>query len=69
MQRKSKFKMGEQVYLITGNDREPRIITQISNYPGGRKYELSCGLDTSWHYDIEFSREKGKRIEVKGMGK
>ena len=60
--------MGESVYLITGNDKEKRIITQISYFPSGRRYELSCGLETSWHYAIEFSREKGKIIKVKGLG-
>jgi len=68
MARKPRFKMGEHVYLITGNDRDPRIITQISYYPGGRRYELSCGLETSWHYAIEFSREKGKGIKIRGLG-
>lgn len=67
--RKPRFKMGEHVYLITGNDKAQRIITQISNYPGGKKYELSCGLDTSWHYDLEFTREPDKRAEVKGYKK
>jgi len=61
--------MGESVYLRTGTDREPRIITQITNFPGGKKYELSWGLETSWHYEIEFTREKAKRVEVKGLGK
>lgn len=67
--RKKRFKMGEHVYLTTGNEKVERIITQISNYPGGRKYELSCGMETSWHYDLEFTREPDKRSEIKGYKK
>jgi hypothetical protein len=67
--RKQRFKLGEPVYLITGNDKAQRIITQISYYPGGRKYELSCGLDTSWHYDLEFTRELSGRTTIRGLGK
>jgi len=69
MARKPRFKMGEHVYLITGNDREPRIITQISYFPSGRRYELSCGLETSWHYSIEFTRDPVRRVNVKGLMK
>jgi len=69
MARKQRYKMGESVYLRTGTDREPRIITQITAFPGGKKYELSWGLETSWHYEIEFTRERANRVEVRGLGK
>ena len=69
MARKQKYKIGESVYLRTGSDREPRLITQITTFPGGKKYELSWGLETAWHYEIEFTREKTNRIEVRGLGK
>jgi len=26
------------------------------------------GLETAWHYEIEFTREKTNRIEVRGLG-
>jgi hypothetical protein len=65
-----KFKLGEEVYLKTGSNRESRIITRISLYPGGRQYELSCGTETSWHYGFELTKESiGKIPKVKGMGK
>jgi hypothetical protein len=64
-----RFKIGQPVYLKTGNDKGERIITRISVFPGGKQYELSYGTETSWHYACELIVEKPKEKPIKGLGK
>ena len=46
---------GDIVYLKTGSNKEPHIITGILTRQGSVVYELTYGTESSWHYDFEFS--------------
>jgi len=61
-------KLRDTVYLTTGDDLRPRVITGILRRSGGMSYELACGADNlTWHYDFEFSREKPKVTQIRGL--
>lgn len=51
----NKYNIGDYVKLITDVDEKPRIITEIRilSKVGLLVYELSCGTETSNHYDFE----------------
>jgi len=59
--------IGEIVYLITDPDRIPRLITKFTVDEGSVKYRLAYGDKKSWHYQMEITREPGKRLEIKGL--
>ena len=50
-----KYQIGETVYLKTDCEQLERIVIGISIYPIGIMYQLACGIDQTWHYDIEMS--------------
>lgn len=55
----NKYGFGQEVYLKTDTDQKLRIITGMLLRPNGLvSYELSCGIDSRWHYDFEISTEK-----------
>ena len=54
----SLYNLGDIVFLITDSDQSRRIITGIDIRISGAVYELSCGQNTSTHFDFEFSKEK-----------
>lgn len=66
-----RYKIKDTVYLKTGDDREARLITAIVRRYKSTQYELVSGLNTTWHYDFEFSKEevKEKNVKVKGLVK
>ena len=53
-----KYQIGETVYLKTDCEQLERIVIGISIYPIGVMYQLSCGIDQTWHYDIEMSPDR-----------
>lgn len=54
----SRFNFFDAVYLKTDIDQRQRIVTRLNVTPLGISYELSCGTQTSWHYEQEISEEK-----------
>jgi hypothetical protein len=55
----NKFERGEKVYLVTDREQMVRLVTAIKICADdGILYELMCGTQVSWHYDIEISIEK-----------
>jgi hypothetical protein len=54
----TEFDLGEEVYISTDLDQYRRIITGIEISPGGIQYRLSVGMEFSWHYDVEISRDR-----------
>ena len=58
------FYFGDNVTLKT-RPREKRIVTGITVRPSGKMYELACGVETSWHQDVEIEKieiEKNNKI-------
>lgn len=54
----SKYNFFDTVYLKTDPDQRQRLVTRMNITPIGVSYELSCGTQTSWHYEQEISEEK-----------
>lgn len=54
----SKYNFFDTVYLKTDPDQRQRMVTRLNITPNGITYELSCGTQTSWHYDQEIAEEK-----------
>lgn len=54
----NKFELGETVFLMTDPEQFPRIVTALSVNPNGIIYKLAQGVNESYHYDCEISREK-----------
>jgi len=53
------YGVGESVFLKTDRDQYERIVTGICIRMNGIiSYELVCGTMTTWHYEIELSKEK-----------
>ena len=55
---KTKYGIGEIVYLITEENQQKFIITGIIIRTDGVMYELSGGRDISFHSAIEISRQR-----------
>lgn len=55
---KTKFEIGQIVFLRTDNEQLARIVTRYTVCVTGITYELSFGTTTSWHYDFEISENK-----------
>jgi len=53
-----KYDLGECVYLKTDSDQLQRMIIQVCIRPDGILYELNCGSSGSFHYEIEFTKER-----------
>ena len=60
----NKYDIGDRVYLVTDPEQSECIITAIVLKPSGHIYELSCGVSSSLHFDIELTTE---RNEVKAL--
>jgi hypothetical protein len=54
----SKYNFFELVYLKTDCDQRQRMVTRLNVNPNGITYELTCGTQTSWHYEEEIAEEK-----------
>lgn len=61
----NKYKLKQEVYLTTDEDQRKRVVTAITIRQGGIIYELSCGTQTSSHYDFEISAEENISIKLK----
>jgi hypothetical protein len=55
---KTKYDIGDIVYLKTDISQKERMITMIGITPGNNVYTLSCGDDSSDHYEIEITDTK-----------
>lgn len=55
----TKYDIGEAVYLKTDGEQKQRIIVKLTvSNPNSIEYLLNSGIDTTWHYDFEFNKEK-----------
>jgi len=54
----TEYNFGDIVYLKTDPDQIGRMITEFTVYPMGILYSLSHGVNTTKHYELEFSKEK-----------
>jgi hypothetical protein len=55
----NKFDIEQEVYLRTDIDQSVRIVTSIQIRANNLlMYEISCGVQTTWHYEFELSEEK-----------
>lgn len=55
---KSRFGLGDMVYLITDGDKKVRVITGVKFTSMGILYYLSCGVEYSTHYECEITYDK-----------
>lgn len=54
----SAYDIGDMVYLKTDSFQHERMVTAIKVvHPNVCLYELSLGVNSSVHYDFEFSKE------------
>lgn len=54
-----KFSLGSIVYLLTDEHQLKRIVTAYKVRSGNYiEYELSCGLDVTYHVETEILTEK-----------
>ena len=54
-----KHKIGSVVYLLTDEDQLKRVVTGIVVRSGNYiEYELSCGIERSYHVETEISTSK-----------
>lgn len=60
----SEYSFGDIVYLKTDKNQDKRIVVLIQADPTGIIYQLACGVDKSFHYAIEISREKDVLITI-----
>lgn len=61
----NKFSFGQIVYLKTDKDQLPRMVTKMqvdSNM--SVIYELSCGVQDTWHFGIEITEERDTLLAV-----
>ena len=52
------YDIGDLVYLVTDISQKERMVTAITVTVGGHIYVLSCGDDTTEHYEIEITPHK-----------
>lgn len=50
---KSMFGIGDPVRLKHDKEKRVRMVTQVTFAPTGCRYNLSCGAEETWHYEIE----------------
>ena len=58
MEINNKFNIGEYVFLITDDDQKIRIVTGLQISRNGILYRLAQGVNDSWHFYYEISKEK-----------
>ena len=54
----NKFNIGDKVYLKTDIDQIARIVITLMVTQGGVSYGLNCGVEESWHFDFEITKER-----------
>lgn len=55
----NKFNVGDYVYLKTDTEQIQRLVTGITiDLNGGLTYTLVAGVEQSFHYDLEMTKEK-----------
>lgn len=55
----AKYDIGDMVYLKTDSEQLQRIVTRVNVFKNGElMYQLSCGANSSDHYDFEISIER-----------
>lgn len=52
------YEIGNEVYLKTDPDQNFRIVTGFLIRQNGISYELSCGTESTWHYEYEINKNK-----------
>ena len=55
---KSKYQIGQAVYLVTDKEQHKRMIIGITIRQTGVMYDLAFGSTSTWHYEIEVSEEE-----------
>lgn len=65
MEIKTKYGLGQLVYLITDSEQLDRMITGIKVNPNGLVYTLAQGVNETYHFEIELS---SRRNIVKALG-
>lgn len=59
------YTFGDIVYLKTDIEQIPRIVIAFTIRPGGVVYyELGCGPDSSFHFDIEISPSSNETLRL-----
>jgi len=59
------YTFGDIVYLKTDTAQLARMVIAITVRPGGvAYYELACGPDSSFHFDIEMSSEVDVNLKM-----
>lgn len=61
----SLYNFGDILYLKTDEEQKPRMLTSMIIMPLSILYELSCGTQTTKHYEVEFSKEVNTEIKYK----
>lgn len=63
---KSKYGLGELVYLVTDEEQKRRMITGVKFNLNGIVYTLQHGTNESYHYEPEISRDEDilQRLDV-----
>lgn len=64
MRIRTKFDIGQILFLKTDSDQLRRMVTSITLNPGNIVYGLSCGTGHSKHYEIELSAEADVLIKT-----
>jgi len=54
----NQYDIGDRIYLLTDKEQDERFITGILLRQSGISYAVSCGINESWHYDFEITKEK-----------
>ncbi|WP_026463502.1 hypothetical protein [Adhaeribacter aquaticus] len=61
---RSRYGLGDIVYLITDELQLPRMVTGLKFYPGGYYYQLNCGTVNTEHYEIEVSESLNESLRL-----
>jgi hypothetical protein len=64
---KSTYGLGETVYLKTDQEQRPRLVIALTIRSGGSEsiyYELGCGPDSSFHFDMEITNEIDETVRL-----
>lgn len=59
------FNFGDILFLKTDHDQKERILTGINITPNGITYRVSEGINESYHFEIELSREANILLKIK----
>lgn len=60
----NKFNLNEIVYLTTDLDQKARLVISLQISTNGILYLLSLGAESSWHYDIEISKDRNMELLI-----